>query len=63
MAGQVDYKRLGYTRAEAQSRFDAQSKFCAEGGTLDTSTGQWKKDGKAVPDPAGPFNPSCDKKR
>jgi hypothetical protein len=66
MAGKgiVDYDRLGYTKGEAQARFDAQSAFCAAGGETPWAggDGKWKKDGKVVDDPAGPFNPSCGKK-
>jgi hypothetical protein len=58
-----DYDAAGYTKGEAQARFDKQSAFCAAGGEAPwtNSEGKWKKDGKAVDDPAGPFTPGCGK--
>ena len=52
-------KTKGYSDGQAQSRFDKQAAFCAAGGVppWDNSEGKWKKNGKVVGDPAGPFIP------
>lgn len=42
------YADAGYTKAKAQSLYDAQSEFHSKGGKYDYSTGEWKWHGQTV---------------
>lgn len=58
MAGQDPRKKKDPKGgSDAQARFDKQAAFAAAGGKTpwNGGGGQWKKDGKVVDDPAGPY--------